>query len=121
MGKDFHFIRVSLLILSIPILFLALKLLVDEVDSTDYRPEIDRRREKRKARRVRSDAIFDLDDEAGNYSPGNAQLVDMSIWGICIASKVVMKEGQSIRGRIHSPTQVSHARIASSVRRCRLD
>jgi len=102
---DFHLIRLPLLLLCVPLLLVSIQLLTGQFPNSERRPEAGSTREKRRAPRNKSDAVFDLDDEAGHYSPGNAQLIDMSVWGACISSTVLLQKDQSIRGRIHSPTE----------------
>ena len=94
-----------LLLLSIPLLVISLKLLTAQFDMADVRPEAAIKGEKRRAARAKTNAVIDLDDEAGGYSPGNAQLQDLSVWGACLSSTLSLQKGQSIRGRIHSPTE----------------
>lgn len=98
-------IRIALLVIAIPLLIYALIGLDSSIGDDEDRPDVDSRREKRRVKREKSDAVFDLDAEDGGYTPGNAQLVDISVWGACISSVVPLKEGQRIRGRVRSSTE----------------
>jgi len=102
---DIHFIRLPLLLIFIPLLLFSLKRLTAQLSDDDVPREVGIRREHRRAVRTKSDAVFDLDDDAGHYAPGNARLVDVSVWGACVSSNLSLRKGQLIRGRIHSPTE----------------
>ena len=75
------------------------------MEGDDDRPAADTKRDKRRAKRELTDESFDLDDGAGNFTPGNARLLDMSVWGARISSGVQLEQGQLIRGRIRSSNE----------------
>jgi hypothetical protein len=93
--------RFLLLSISLPLLVIAVIRLNATVED-DYRRDAAVRREKRREKRAKRASVFDLEDGRGGYTPHNARLVDISFCGACVSTALVLKVGQTVRGRIHS-------------------
>jgi len=102
---DAAFLRIALLVISVPLLVYALIGLEASIGDEELRPDVSSRREQRRVKRIKSDAAFDLDVGKNGFTKGNATLLDISVWGACISSTVPLKEGQQIRGRVRSDTE----------------
>lgn len=57
-------------------------------------------REKRRARRARTDSRLDMFDAEGRFLAGHTRLVDFSPEGARLVSSVPLSRGQKIRGRM---------------------
>ena len=58
--------------------------------------------EKRRISRVKSDLPFELGDEFGGFNFNRAELVDLSLGGLCFASATPLEQGDRIEGRLHA-------------------
>src|SRR5689334_12421834 len=58
--------------------------------------------EKRKAPRLRSRALMELEDSGGRYLADSARLHDISVRGACFHSSLVMEVGKQIKARLFS-------------------
>ena len=61
--------------------------------------------EKRRARRMPSESLFDLEVDAGRYDPRSARVLNISNTGACVTGALTMKMRGLIRGRIVSNGQ----------------
>jgi|GEM_PF-2861440 len=94
-------IRGVLLFISLPLLIGAIYLLAKTVPDETER-DTDFRRERRREKRLTKEALFDLEDGKGSFTPGNARLLNISVWGACVATSSHLEIGQKIRGRVRS-------------------